>query len=93
MNKEFPQGEEKLCLGCNTLPEDNPFHKQNRIEYVKLIRKELLKERPVWEFIRSVSRIAGLQDTAYRDKIERHDVQGLLMDYLLDLKYHTKIKR
>ena len=56
-------------------------------EYIKLIRKELLKERPVWEFIRNVSRIAKLQDTAYRDKIERHDVQGLLMDYLLDLKY------
>ena len=60
---------------------------RKRIEYVKLIRKELLEERPVWGFIRNVSRIAGLQDTAYRGKIERHDVQGLLMDYLLDLKY------
>ena len=54
-------------------------------EYIKLIRKELLKERPVWEFIRNVSRIAKLQDTAYRDKIERHDVEGLLRDYLLDV--------
>ena len=60
---------------------------KKRIEYIKLIRKELLRERPVWESIRSMSRIAGLQDTAYRDKIERQDVQGLLRDYLLDLEY------
>ena len=60
---------------------------KKKIEYIKLIRKELQKERPVWEFIRGVSRIAGLQDTAYRDKIERHDIKGLLRDYLLDLKY------
>ena len=69
---------------------------KKRIEYIKLIRKELLKERPVWQFIRSVSKIAGLQDTAYRDKIERHDVNGLLRDYLLDLEYwknRGKIKR
>ena len=69
---------------------------KKRIEYIKLIRKELLKERPVWQFISSVSKIAGLQDTAYRDKIERHDVNGLLRDYLLDLEYwknRGKIKR
>jgi hypothetical protein len=60
---------------------------KKKIEYIKLIRKELLKERPVWEFIQGVSKIAGLQDTAYRDKIERHDINGLLRDYLLDLKY------
>ena len=69
---------------------------KKRIEYIKLIRKELLKERPVWQFIISVSKIAGLQDTAYRDKIERHDVNGLLRDYLLDLEYwknRGKIKR
>ena len=64
---------------------------KKRIEYIKLIRKELLKDRPVWQFIRGVSKIAGLQDTAYRDKIEQHDVKGLLRDYLLDLKY-WKIK-
>ena len=60
---------------------------KKRIEYVKLIRKELLKEHPVWRLISDISEIAGLQDTAYRDKIERHDVQELLMDYLLDLNY------
>lgn len=60
---------------------------KKKIEYVKLIRKELQKERPNWQFIRSVSNIAGLQDTAYRDKIERYDVEGLLRDYLLDLNY------
>lgn len=60
---------------------------KKKIEYIKLIRKELLKERPVWSFIKRVSKIVGFQDTAYRYKIERHDVNGLLMDYLLDLKY------
>ena len=58
-----------------------------KIKYIKLIRKELLKERPVWQFIRSISKIAGLQDTAYRDKVERQDIKGLLRDYLLDVKY------
>ena len=65
---------------------------KKRIEYVKLIRKELQKERPVWGFVRSVSKIAGLQDTAYRDKIEKHDIDGLLRDYLLDLNYYKKNK-
>ncbi len=63
---------------------------KKKIEYVKLIRKELQKERPVWGLIRSLSRIAKLQDTAYRDKIEKHDINGLLRDYLLDLNYWKK---
>ncbi len=63
------------------------FQMLKKIEYIKLIRKELKKERPVWQFIRDVSKTAKLQDTAYRDKIERHDTGGLLRDYLLDINY------
>ncbi len=68
-----------------------------KIEAIKIIRKELKKpigengvDLTQWGLVEKLSAEFGLNDTAYRDKISRHDKEGLLKDYLLDLKYWRK---
>ncbi len=69
-----------------------------KIEAVKLIRKELQKplgangvDLTMWGLVEKLSEQFNLEDTAYRDKILRHEKEGLLRDYLLDVKYWKRL--
>ncbi|HDY68412.1 hypothetical protein LCGC14_1745240 [marine sediment metagenome] len=68
-----------------------------KIEAVKIIRKELFKgygangaDFTNWGIVEDLSKRFGLQDTAYVDKIFHHNKEGLLEDFLLDLRYYKK---
>lgn len=66
--------------------------KKLRVSIIRLIRKELQKEKSNWHAVEHLCDAAELGDTAFWEKIKARDKKATLSDFLLSIKYHKTKK-